>query len=145
MEREITPEEKIVAEFEGLRLEAYLCPAGVLTIGYGHTGPDVFHGQVITKEEAADLLYTDLNKFRQAVVSLVDVPLNSNQFGALVSFVYNVGIGAFKASTLLRKLNQEDYEGAANEFKRWNKGGGQVLRGLVRRRAAEEALFRLPT
>lgn len=139
-----TDEAKLVAEFEGCVLEAYYCPAGVLTIGYGHTGPDVYPGMVISSEEAVALLDTDLNKFRQAVVRLVDVSLTENQFAALVSLTYNIGIGAFQKSTLLRKLNTGDYEGAANEFKRWNKGGGQVLRGLVRRRAAEEALFRTP-
>lgn len=139
-----TEEARLVAEFEGCRLEAYICPAGVLTIGYGHTGDDVFPGQVISQEEAVELLDQDLNKFRQAVVRLVDVSLTENQFAALVSFTFNVGVGALQKSTLLRKLNAGDYEGAANEFKRWNKGGGQILRGLVRRREAEEKLFRTP-
>lgn len=139
-----TEEARIVAEFEGCVLTAYNCPAGVLTIGYGHTGPDVYPGQTITQQEAIDLLDKDLNRFRQAVVRIVNVSLTENQFAALVSLAFNIGVGAFQKSTLVRKLNASDYEGAANEFKRWNRGGGQVLRGLVRRRAAEEALFRKP-
>lgn len=135
-----TVNKEIVKEFEGLRLEAYKCPADVWTIGYGHTR-GVIPGDVITEKEAEIFLAEDLEDAESAVNEYVEVKLNQNQFDALVSFVYNLGAGNFKSSTLLRKLNAGDYLGAANEFKRWNKAGGKVLNGLVRRRAAECNLF----
>jgi len=122
-------------------LEAYLCPADVWTIGYGHT-KGVGQGDKITQAGADAFLAQDVLWVAAAVGNKVMVPLNTNQEAALYSFIYNVGAGAFGKSTLLRKLNDWDYEGAANEFKRWNKGGGRVLNGLVRRRKAEAALFR---
>lgn len=131
---------EIIKDFEGLELEAYKCPADVLTIGYGHT-KKVSAGDVITEGEADILLALDVQDAERAVNAYVDVDINQNQFDALVSFVYNLGAGNFKSSTLLRKLNQGDYLGAANEFQRWNKAGGKVLRGLVRRREAEANLF----
>lgn len=131
---------EIIKEFEGLRLEAYKCPADVWTIGYGHTR-GVIPGDVITKKEAEAFLSEDVEDAESAVNEYVNVKLNQNQFDALVSFVYNLGAGNFKSSTLLRKLNQGDYLGAANEFERWNKAGGKVLNGLVRRRKAESNLF----
>jgi lysozyme len=131
---------EIIKQFEGLRLEAYKCPADVWTIGYGHTNK-VKQGDVITEGEADILLALDVQEAERAVSSYVDVDINQNQFDALVSFVYNLGAGNFKSSTLLKKLNQGDYLGAANEFHRWNKAGGKVLRGLVRRREAEANLF----
>lgn len=131
---------EIIKEFEGLELKAYKCPAGVWTIGYGHT-KKVSAGDVITEGEADILLALDVQDAESAVNAYVDVDINQNQFDALVSFVYNLGAGNFKSSTLLRKLNQGDYLGAANEFQRWNKAGGKVLRGLVRRRKAEANLF----
>lgn len=147
---------KLVKEFEGLRLVAYddLAPnkvlkpgdaiKGTLTIGHGHTGPDVFIGQAITEEEAERLLRADLDTAENAVAELVEVPLNENQFSALVSFVYNVGSGNFLKSTLLKRLNRGEIDRAAEEFARWNKSKGQVLVGLTRRRAAEKALFLKP-
>lgn len=132
---------ELIKSFEGCRLEAYICPAGVPTIGYGHTH-GVRLGQIISQKQADDLLLEDLDQFVKAVNRLVIVPLNQNQFDALVSFVFNIGIGAFTSSTLLRLLNQRAYNEAADQFKRWNKGGGKVLKGLVRRRQAEEDLFR---
>lgn len=132
---------ELIKSFEGCRLEAYICPAGVPTIGYGHTH-GVRLGQIISQKQADDLLFEDLDQFVKAVNRLVIVPLNQNQFDALVSFVFNIGIVAFASSTLLRLLNQQAYNGAADQFKRWNKGGGKVLKGLVRRRQAEEDLFR---
>ena len=131
---------EIIKEFEGLRLEAYKCPADVWTIGYGHTNK-VKQGDAITTGEAEVLLALDVQEAERAVNAYVDVDINQNQFDALVSFVYNLGAGNFKSSTLLRKLNQGDYLGAANEFERWNKAGGKVLNGLVRRRKAESNLF----
>lgn len=136
----------LVKEFEGLRLKAYRDPDGRWTIGYGHTGSEVGSGDVITAKQAEALLSKDLNKFETVVHSAVKVKLNSNQFSALVSFTYNEGPGNLKSSTLLKKLNQRDYQGAANEFLRWNKGdGGRVLPGLTRRRAAERKLFLTPS
>lgn len=132
----------LIKEFEGLRTEAYVCPAGVLTIGYGHTGGDFDSTTVITEQEAEDILRKDLERFESGVQGAVKVPLNQGQFDALVSFAFNCGIGALEESTLLRLLNQEDYEGAAAQFDRWVKGGGKTLPGLVRRRDAEEKLFR---
>ena len=131
---------KLIREFEGLELKAYKCPAGVLTIGYGHTKA-VTAGMVITESKAEKLLREDLKWVEEAINSKVVVNLTQNQYDALASFIYNVGAGAFAKSTLLRKLNAEDYGGASAEFKRWNKGGGKVLKGLVRRRKAEQELF----
>ena len=130
----------LIKEFEGLYLEAYLCPANKWTIGYGHT-KTVRPGMKITERGAEELLRQDLAWCEDAVRENVKVPLTQNQFDALVSFVFNVGEGAFKKSTLLKKLNAGDYEGAANELLRWTRGGGKVLKGLVRRREAERQLF----
>ncbi|QOZ81965.1 MULTISPECIES: lysozyme [Chromobacterium] len=135
---------KLIQQFEGLRLKAYQDAVGVWTIGYGHTGPDVTPGLVITQAQADALLARDLSRFETGVTRLVQVPLNQNQFDALVSFSYNLGLGSLQNSTLLRLLNQRDYAGAAAQFPRWNKAGGKVLPGLTRRRAAEQALFLQP-
>ena len=132
---------RLVQEFEGCKLDAYRCPAGIPTIGYGATGPDIRMGMTWTQEQADERLADDLSKFSDGVDRLVRVPLTGNQFAALVSFAYNVGLGALAGSTLLRKLNAGDYQGAADQLPRWNKGGGRVLSGLVRRRAAERELF----
>jgi len=131
----------LIKEFEGCRLTAYVCPAGVLTIGYGHTGTDVYPGQNVSQAEADRLLVNDLIRFENTVNSAVSVNLTQTQFDALVSFTFNVGGGAFRYSTLLALLNQGDYAGAAGQFKRWVNGANGPLAGLVRRRAAEEALF----
>ena len=131
----------LIKRFEGCELESYKCPAGVLTIGYGHTGEDVHANMVIDRAKAESLLCQDLEHFEKEVSSFVSVDLNKNQYSALVSFCYNVGQGGFGISTLLKKLNRGDYEGAASEFKRWNVAGGVVLRGLSIRRAAERKLF----
>lgn len=132
---------RLVQEFEGCRLDAYRCPAGVPTIGYGATGPDIRMGMVWTQEQADARLVEDLARFADGVERLVEVDLSDNQFAAIVSFAFNVGLGAFRDSTLLRKLNAGDYLGAADQLPRWNKGGGRVLPGLTRRRAAERDLF----
>lgn len=126
---------------EGCKLKAYLCPANVLTIGYGHTGSDVKDGMVITQAEAERLLLKDLDKFCAAVHRLVTAKLSDNQFAALVSLCFNIGEGAFGKSTLLKKLNAGDIIGATQEFPKWNKGGGKVLPGLVKRREDEQRLF----
>lgn len=130
----------LIKQFEGLYLKAYRCPAGVPTIGYGHTA-GVAMGQTITQQQADDYLRRDVRQFERAVSRLVRVPLTQGQFDALVSFAFNLGEGALAQSTLLRLLNAGDYAGAAAQFDRWNKAAGRVLPGLVRRRAAERALF----
>lgn len=132
---------------EGLRLHAYLCPAGVWTIGYGHTGPDVREAMTIDERQADALLRRDVKVAEVAVGRLVEVPLSQGQLDALTSFVMNAGPGSLQMSTLLRKLNQHDYLGAAGEFPRWNKArdprSGQLreLAGLTKRRLAEQAMF----
>ena len=133
----------LIKSFEGCSLKAYRCPANVLTIGYGHTG-GVKEEQVITQQEAERLLRVDLGSYEAAVNKYVKTVINQNQFDALVSFAYNCGCGALQKSTLLKYLNQGMYKEAADQFDLWNKGGGQVLKGLVRRRAAEKELFLTP-
>ncbi len=130
----------LIKSFEGLRLSAYKCPADVWTIGYGTTA-GVKPGQTITKERAEELLRDDVKRFEGQVLRLVKVPLTQGQFDALVSFTYNLGAANLGNSTLLRLLNAGDYKGAAAQFDRWTKAGGKELPGLVKRRAAERALF----
>ena len=131
----------LIKSFEGLSLKSYICPAGVYTIGFGHTGVEVTPNQIISLEEADNLLRKDVNRFETGINSLVTVDLNQSQFDSLVSLSFNIGLGAFKSSTLLRVLNAGQYIEAASQFLRWNKGGGRVLPGLVRRREAESQLF----
>lgn len=131
----------IIKKFEGLKLIAYFCPANVLTIGYGHTGKDVVPNQTITLEKASELLKQDTLRFEKAVNKLVQTTINQNQFDALVSFTYNLGEGNLKSSTLLKKVNSNNFAEAAQEFLKWNKAGGKVLPGLVKRREAEKELF----
>ncbi|WP_319372162.1 lysozyme [uncultured Ilyobacter sp.] len=137
--------ETLIKDFEKLRLKAYLCPAGVPTIGYGATryedGTKVKLGNTITKERAEKLFKSLVNDFEKDISKLIKVDLNSNQFSALVSFAFNVGVGNFKNSTLLRKINSGDLEGASKEFERWIYSNGKKLRGLIRRREAEKELF----
>jgi spore coat assembly protein SafA len=130
----------MIKGFEGLRLSAYQDSAGVWTIGYGHTG-NVKPGDRITQAQAEDLLQKDTAWAQQAVRDQVKVPLTQGQFDALTSFTFNLGAGALEKSTLLKKLNAGDYAGAQAEFGKWVHAGGQVLQGLVRRRAAEAELF----
>lgn len=133
----------LIKKFEGLRLLAYVCPAGVLTIGYGHTGADVKPGMRITEEEAEKLLWKDTESAQQTVSSFVSVKLNQNEYDALVSFTFNVGPTAFVNSTLLRLLNHgAERKIVASEFARWVKAGNnQPVPGLVRRREEEKKLF----
>lgn len=130
----------LIKGFEGLRLSAYQDSAGVWTIGYGHTG-NVRPGDRITQAQAEALLQKDTAWAQQAVRDQVKVPLSQGQFDALTSFTFNLGAGALEKSTLLKKLNAGDYAGAQAEFGKWVHAGGQVLQGLVRRRAAEADLF----
>ena len=131
----------LIKRFEGCRLKAYRCPAGVLTIGYGHTGCDVSNGMVISQEKAENMLKMDLTVHCNNVSKLVKVPITQNQFDALVSFEFNVGYGALSTSTLLRLLNQGKYTEASKQFERWVYAGGKPLEGLKKRRIAEKELF----
>lgn len=139
---------KLIEHFEGFREAAYQDQRGIWTIGYGHTGPEVHSGLVITQEEANELLALDLNGAEKAVEHLVSVPLTSNRFSALVSFVFNLGAGAFAGSTLRKLINQGHFESAANQFPVWDKvrikGIPQSVLGLQRRRQAERTLFLKP-
>lgn len=139
----------LIRSSEGLKLKAYLCPAGVPTIGYGHTRTvtkaQVDAGTTITKVQAEILLKGDLDRIAPAISQAVTAPLRGRQFEAVLSFAFNVGIGNLKSSTLLKKLNEGDYAGAADEFPKWDKAtvGGKkvVLPGLTARRSAERTLF----
>lgn len=147
MKEEALEEAVAIAEpFEGFSAAPYRDPAGVWTIGFGSTRdaygkPVTAHTAPVSRAQAEELLRRDMRAALEAVENGVRVPLNAVQEGALADFVYNVGSGAFRASTLLRKLNAGDYAGAAEEFPKWNRGGGRILAGLVRRRAAEKAAF----
>lgn len=132
---------KLVAEFEGCFLQSYLCPADKPTIGFGHT-KGVKLGQTITREEAERLLDEDLGNFAAAVRRALKRQVNQNQFDALVSFAFNCK--RWQGSTLLKLVNAGAFDAAATEFGKWIYAKGVVLRGLARRRAAEETLFRSP-
>lgn len=131
----------LIKQFEGCKLSAYKCPAGVWTIGYGSTGAHVYEGLKITQEQADDLLRKDLLRFEEGVSKLCPVA-SDNQFSALVSFAFNLGLGSLQTSTLRRMHNEGNYEAAAGQFTRWNKAKGKVLNGLTRRREAEARLYR---
>lgn len=144
----------LIRKWEGLhrklpdgRIEAYADPIGIWTIGFGSTYDHdrrrpVQAGDVFTEADAERWLRLEVNEKAEAIAALCEVPITQSMFDAIVSFAYNVGVGAFKESTLRRKLNQKDYLGASKEFDRWVKAGGGVLQGLVNRRNDEEALFR---
>jgi lysozyme len=141
---------KLIQHFEGCltphegKFKAYKCPANVLTIGWGHTN---HHGRKFdaatrwTAEECHEAFVEDMGGFEQSVRKLVTVPLEQHQFDALVSFTYNCGEGNLRKSTLLKKVNAKDFDGAAKEFIKWNKANGKVLSGLTRRRQSESLLF----
>jgi len=133
----------LIKEFEGLRLRAYQDSVGVWTIGYGHT-KTAAPGQEITEAQAEDLLREDLREAEGYVRQFVTVPLNDNEFSALVSWVFNLGVGNLKRSTMLWKLNAGDRQGAADEMLKWVFAGGVRLDGLKRRRKAERELFLKP-
>lgn len=130
----------LIKKFEGCELESYQDSVGVWTIGFGHT-KGVRQGQSITKDEALAMLDEELIEYEEYVEKLVEVPLNQDQFDALVCWVYNLGPTNLATSTLLYKLNKGQYDDVPSEIKRWNKAGGEVLKGLVRRREAEALLF----
>ena len=131
---------ELIKKYEGLKLKAYKCPAGVWTIGYGHT-KNVKQGDTITEKQAEILLIYDLNDFENCIKKNVRIPLSQNQFDALVSFCFNVGCGNFLKSTLLKKLNEGKIAEAAKEFLKWNKADGKELAGLTKRRQEEMELF----
>jgi lysozyme len=135
----------LIKRFEGLETEAYQDVAGIWTIGYGHTGPEVGPGMTISEAEAEDLLLKDLDRFERGVAEGVKVPISQTQFDALVSLAYNIGVSAFQRSTALKRLNKGDVEGSAEAITWWNKatvnGKKKPILGLTRRRAAESALF----
>lgn len=139
----------LIKEFEGLRLEAYPDPGtggAPWTIGYGHTSaagdPQVSKGLRITASQAEDILANDLTQYERTVEELVHPRLTQNQFDALVSFVYNVGPGAFAKSTLLKRINADQFDQVPAEFMKWTRAGGRELPGLVRRRRAEVKMWR---
>jgi lysozyme len=131
----------LTRSFEGLRSEAYQDSGGVWTIGYGHTGPEVHRGQCISETEAVVLLRSDVASAVQCVRKAVRVDMAQHQFDALVDFCFNAGRGSFLGSSLLRYVNQGEFDSAAAQFGLWIHAGGKVVPGLVRRRAAEAALF----
>ena len=136
----------LIKTFEGFRSEPYFCSAMVPTIGFGSTwsfnGSRVtLHHPPITKDEAEELLLREIRNSEKAVDRLIKVELNENEHSALQSFVYNLGSGRLQSSTLRRKINRGDFEGAADEFPKWRRAGGKILKGLVLRRAAERKLF----
>lgn len=130
----------LIKSFEGCCLRAYKDVVGVWTIGYGSTA-NVKEGQIITQQQAEELLKKDLVRFENGVNEAVKVTISQPQFDALVSFSYNLGVMSLKTSTLLELLNKGETEKAANEFDKWVKAGGKVLTGLQRRRHAEKEMF----
>jgi lysozyme len=137
---------ELIQKFEGFRDDAYICPAGKPTIGFGTTqygeGRPVKIGDKVTYDQAVELLKADVVHFENCIRKLVKVPLTQNRFDALVSFTYNLGCGALERSTLLKKLNVNPDDPAIRwEFHKWNKGGGHILEGLTRRRFAEADLY----
>lgn len=136
----------LIKKFEGCRLTAYkpVPTERWYTIGYGRYSPSIKEGQKITQAQADQFLKEDVKKYSDAVNECVKVKINQHQHDALTSFCYNCGIGALQKSTLLKKVNAKDFKEAAEEFGEWIRGGGNILQGLVKRRAAEKALFLLP-
>jgi lysozyme len=132
---------QLTENFEGCRLTAYRDVKGVLTVGFGHTGPDVTEGLTITQDQANLLLEKDMAWAEAVVNNYVDVQLTQSQFNAIVDLVFNIGSGNFRNSTMLKLLNSEQYALAAEEFQKWDKAGGLVVAGLLRRRESEENEF----
>lgn len=133
----------LLKNFEGLRLTAYRDPVGILTIGYGSTGPHVTEGLTITEAEAEALLRDDLSRFEAGVDKLAP-SANENQFSAMVSLAFNIGLAGFERSTVLKRHRLGNHLGASRAFALWNKAGGRILPGLVRRREAEAKLYLKP-
>jgi lysozyme len=140
VENDLTQLYTLIKRFEGCKLMPYVCPAGVWTCGWGSTGADVFPGQAWTQEYADQRMASDALKFAKGTLELCP-ELTGNKLCAIADFSYNLGLGRLRASTLRRKLNAGDMNGAANELAKWVRGGGKVLPGLVQRRAVESALL----
>lgn len=132
---------ELLQTLEGCELTAYRDGGGVLTIGYGHTGDDVYINQIISADRALMLLINDLCKFQKCITTNVKCKLNQQMFDALVIFCFNVGCFHFIGSTMLKLLNKNDYIGAKAQFALWNKDNGKVVKGLTARRSKEAALF----
>lgn len=139
---------ELIKKYEGFSSSSYRCPAGVWTIGYGTTrinGRAVIPGMKITEDRASELLMEDIESHFQSAVKLIDSEklnlLNQNQIDALSSFVYNVGVGNFSSSTLRKRINSGNFNDVPAQLRRWTRAGGKVLRGLIRRRAEESALW----
>lgn len=136
---------ELIKAFEGFRAEAYRDAVGVWTIGFGHTTaagpPRVLPGQRISREEAQHILARDVAQFADGVRQCLAVPLTDDQFSALVAFAFNVGLGNFRRSGVLKAVNDKDFEAVPRRLSLWVKAGGRSLPGLVRRRAAEAGLF----
>ena len=135
-----TEGKNLIKKFEGCELEAYKCAAGVWTIGYGHI-KTASEGMTISQEKADELFNEEIKEYENYVNTAVTVPLSQNQFDAIVSWVFNLGNGNLRASTMLKVINSGDHAGVPAQIKRWNKAGGKVLEGLVRRREAEALLY----
>ena len=131
----------IVMHFEGLRLQAYLCPAGVPTIGYGATGPDIWMGLVWTPEQAVKRLRSDTAIATRSTINLCPALITAPRVLAISDFTYNLGATRLAGSTLRRRIRDKDWSQAADELPKWVRGGGKVLPGLVARRAFEKQLF----
>lgn len=132
----------LIKSFEGCHLTAYRCPAQILTIGYGSTGSHVKEGMTITQAQAEELLRKDLARFETGVEALLGgTPTSDDEYSALVALSFNIGLNALAGSTVLRRHKAGNKVGAANAFLMWNRAGGQVLRGLTRRREAERLLY----
>jgi lysozyme len=132
---------KLIEQFESCKLQAYQDVRGIWTIGWGHTGTDVYDGLTITQDQANSLLLQDTQNAVNHVNSLVTVSITQGQFDALCSFAYNVGCGALAGSQLLRLLNSGNIAGASAQFPAWSHANGVIVPGLLRRRQAEQALF----
>ncbi|MCR4330059.1 MAG: lysozyme [Candidatus Roizmanbacteria bacterium] len=131
---------ELIKKYEGLKLQAYVCPGGVLTVGYGHT-KNVKENMILTPQDAEELLIKDLEYFEEKLIDVVKVKINQNQFDALISLIYNIGEGAFNESSLLKFINDNKFDLAARQFPRWIYSNGKILTGLVNRRKAEREIF----
>lgn len=137
----------LIKSFEGCKLKAYPDPATggkPWTIGYGHTGSEVSQGLIWTQGQADNQLESDLHAICDRIHPFITVDLNDNQFSSLVSLAYNIGVGHFKSSTLLKLLNATHLDEASNEFSKWGNAGGHPMTGLMTRRLAEQKLFLTP-
>lgn len=135
----------IIKKFEGCELEAYLDENNIPTVGYGCTihldGKKVKLGDAITQYDAGRLLSKNINDIEEQLYRCIDIKLNDNQLSSLISLVYNIGIGNFRHSTMLKLINNSKFLDAANEFSRWKWSGGKVIKGLIRRRVFEKEIF----